>query len=108
MGKETGAKTETYMCMRRGTCSDRHLWKQTHAAEAVHTDIHTHVETCSHRYMCADTRAPGETRRNRDMENTKTYRHTKPSCGLLLAPSALMHSEETKTTSGPSLRQLHP
>lgn len=40
MGKETGAKTETYMCMRRGTCSDRHLWKQTHAAEAVHTDAH--------------------------------------------------------------------
>lgn len=90
MGKETGAKTETYMCMRRGTCSDRHLWKQTHAAEAVHTDArahtHTHVETCSHRYMCADTCAPGETRRNRDMENTKTYRHTKHLVGCCWLP----------------------
>lgn len=87
-----------------GTCGNRLMQQK----QCTQTHTETHVETCSHRYMCADTRAPGKTHRNRDMENTKTYRHTKQTCGLLLAPPALVHSEETKTTSGPSLRQLHP
>ena len=49
MEKETGAKIETSMCVRRGTCSDKHLWKQTHASRAsgsARRDAETHM--CRH------------------------------------------------------------
>lgn len=29
MEKETGAKIESSMCMWRGICSDKHLWKRS-------------------------------------------------------------------------------
>lgn len=60
-----GAPAVTSTCGNRLTQAD---------PQAVHTN--THVETCSQRYTCAETHAPGETRRNRDMENTETYRQT--------------------------------
>ena len=47
--RETGAKIETSMCVRRGTCSDKHLWKQTHASRAsgsARRDAETHM--CRH------------------------------------------------------------
>lgn len=47
--KETGAKIETYMCVQRGTCSDKHLWKQTHATRSrgrARRDAETHM--CRH------------------------------------------------------------
>lgn len=55
MEKETGAKIETYMCVWKGTCSDKHLWRQTHASKSSGTarrDAETHMWRHAEMHAC--------------------------------------------------------
>ena len=74
MAKETGAKIETSTRVWRGTCSDKHLWKQDSCKQIQRQctqALHTHVETCSQRYTYAEARVP------RDTGNAETCRETR-------------------------------
>lgn len=100
MEKQTGVKIETYMCMWRGTCSDKHLWKQTHASRSRGS---AHRDTQTHMWRHAEPDAPMQ--RHVHLETHAGTRHMKEphrwqECWLPL-PSSLF--TEAKATSSSSI-----
>lgn len=87
------------MCMWRGTCSDKHLWKQTHASRSRGS---AHRDTQTHMWRHAEPDAPMP--RHVRMETHAGTRHKEPhrwqECWLPL-PSSLF--TEAKATSSSSI-----
>lgn len=88
------------MCMWRGTCSDKHLWKQTHASRSRGS---AHRDTQTHMWRHAEPDAPMP--RHVRLETHAGTRHMKEphrwqECWLPL-PSSLF--TEAKATSSSSI-----
>lgn len=103
MEKETGAKIEASMCMRRGIRSDKHLWKQTPASRSrggMRRDMeHKCEEMHCQRDTYAKMHAPGDTGKDQNQAGTSVGGQTPPS-----------HSgtpRKPKATSVLSPKQLH-
>lgn len=67
MVRETGAETETNMCVWRGTCSDKHLWKYScKQIQRQCMQMYKHMwKHAVKRHTCAEACAPGDERRER-------------------------------------------
>lgn len=102
-GEKDRCELRKPMCVWRGTCSAKHLWKQTRA--------NTYVETHNQRDTCAETHAPEGTHRDRDTDNEKMCRHMKNLVGnqghLRPAPGATPSSAGQSETS-PSESKVSP
>lgn len=110
MAKDTGAKTETNMCVWRApavtsTCGNTHASRSRGSARRR---TNTYVETCSQetrvlRHIRLETNAGIEIRKMQ--RPVQTHEGTS---WVAEAPPALMHSQETRPPQSLSLRQLRP
>lgn len=97
MEKETGAKIEASMCMRRGIRSDKHLWKQTPASRSrggMRRDMEHKCEEMHHqRDTYAKMHAPGDT--GKDQNQARNL------CGWPDPTQPFRHSEEAQSHLSP-------
>lgn len=96
--KETGAKIETYMRVRRGTCSDRHLWKQTPASRR-RGSAHSHsTYMWTHTVREARTPRPAHPQTRQMQRRVETHEGSARVVGPRVPPTPV-HSQETKAAS---------